>query len=37
LASRFGWNSAFFFAAALATVGGALWLLVDPSRSQFDI
>jgi ACS family glucarate transporter-like MFS transporter len=32
LASRFGWNSAFIFAAALATAGGALWLLVDPNH-----
>jgi ACS family glucarate transporter-like MFS transporter len=33
LASRFGWNSAFLFAAALATAGGILWIMVDPSRS----
>ncbi len=32
LASRFGWNSAFIFAAALAVGGGILWLLVDPRR-----
>ena len=32
LASRFGWNSAFVFAAVLAAAGGALWLFVDPNR-----
>jgi ACS family glucarate transporter-like MFS transporter len=32
MAMRFGWTSAFVFAAALAMVGGALWLLVDPNR-----
>jgi ACS family glucarate transporter-like MFS transporter len=32
LASRFGWNIAFVFAAMLAAAGGALWLFVDPSR-----
>jgi ACS family glucarate transporter-like MFS transporter len=37
LASRFGWNSAFIFAAALAAVGGVLWLMVNPMRSQNDI
>jgi ACS family glucarate transporter-like MFS transporter len=34
IAIRFGWNSAFVFAAALAISGGALWVLVDPSRNQ---
>ena len=34
LAGRYGWSSAFDFAAALAVVGGALWLLVDPARSR---
>jgi ACS family glucarate transporter-like MFS transporter len=34
LAGRYGWSSAFVFAAALAVVGGALWLLVDPARSR---
>ncbi len=34
LASRFGWNSAFIFAAVLSIAGGVLWLFVDPSRSQ---
>jgi ACS family glucarate transporter-like MFS transporter len=33
LASRFGWNKAFVCAAMLATVGGILWLFVDPRRS----
>jgi ACS family glucarate transporter-like MFS transporter len=32
IASHFGWSSAFFFAAALAMAGGALWILIDPSR-----
>ncbi len=32
IAGRIGWSAAFVFAAALASVGGALWLLVDPSR-----
>jgi ACS family glucarate transporter-like MFS transporter len=34
IAMRFGWNSAFVFAAVLAMAGGALWLMVDPARSQ---
>jgi ACS family glucarate transporter-like MFS transporter len=33
LAGRFGWNAAFVFAAALAVVGGLLWLMVNPSRA----
>jgi MFS transporter, ACS family, glucarate transporter len=37
LASRFGWNKAFFFAAMLATGGGILWLFVDPKRSQSSV
>jgi ACS family glucarate transporter-like MFS transporter len=32
IASRIGWIAAFVFAAALAAVGGAMWLLVDPGR-----
>ena len=32
IAGRFGWSSAFVFAALLAVAGGALWLLVDPMR-----
>ncbi|MGO9438365.1 MAG: MFS transporter [Terracidiphilus sp.] len=36
LANRFGWNSAFIFAATLAIGGGALWLLIDPSRPQIE-
>jgi ACS family glucarate transporter-like MFS transporter len=32
IASRIGWSAAFVFAAALAAMGGAMWLLVDPSR-----
>lgn len=34
IAGRIGWNSAFVFAAILAAGGGALWLLVDPTRTQ---
>jgi dipeptide/tripeptide permease len=34
LASRYGWNAAFIFAALLSFAGGALWLFVDPSRSH---
>lgn len=30
LASRYGWRFAFFFGAAMAVVGGFMWLLVDP-------
>jgi ACS family glucarate transporter-like MFS transporter len=33
IASRMGWIAAFVFAAALAVMGGAMWLLVDPSRA----
>jgi ACS family glucarate transporter-like MFS transporter len=32
LAIRLGWNGAFAFAAALALIGAALWLFVDPGR-----
>jgi len=34
IASRFGWSSAFVFAAVLALVGGLLWLVVEPGRAQ---
>jgi ACS family glucarate transporter-like MFS transporter len=34
IASRLGWIAAFVFAAALAAVGGAMWLLVDPGRRK---
>ncbi len=33
LARRFGWESAFYVAAALAFLGSLLWLGVDPERS----
>lgn len=33
LASRFGWNAAFMFAAVLAAAGGVLWLWVNPCKS----
>ena len=33
LAHRFGWESAFYVAAALAFLGSLLWLGVDPERS----
>ncbi len=32
IAARYGWNSAFIFAALLAALGGLLWLIIDPSR-----
>jgi len=32
IAGRFGWNAPFFVAAALATLGGLAWLLVNPMR-----
>ena len=32
IAGRMGWIAAFVFAAALAGVGGAMWLLVNPER-----
>jgi MFS transporter, ACS family, glucarate transporter len=34
LATHYGWNSAFLFAAVLVAVGGVLWLLIDPTRRQ---
>jgi ACS family glucarate transporter-like MFS transporter len=34
IAIRFGWNSAFVFAAVLALAGGTMWLFVDPSRTD---
>lgn len=33
IAVRFGWTAAFLAAAALAVVGAAVWLLVDPKRA----
>jgi ACS family glucarate transporter-like MFS transporter len=36
IAGRMGWIAAFVFAAALAAVGGAMWLLVDPSRGKIE-
>jgi MFS transporter, ACS family, glucarate transporter len=33
LAGRFGWNSAFDFAAVIALAGGVLWFFVDPGAS----
>jgi len=33
LASRLGWQTAFFTAAGLAVIGALLWLLVDPTQS----
>ncbi|HEY8998003.1 MAG TPA: MFS transporter, partial [Edaphobacter sp.] len=33
LASRIGWQAAFFTAAGLAIFGALLWLLVDPAQS----
>ena len=32
LAGRYGWVSAFVFAAAIAAAGGVLWLFIDPER-----
>jgi ACS family glucarate transporter-like MFS transporter len=34
LAGRYGWDSAFVFAAVLSAAGGFLWLMVDPGRPQ---
>ena len=34
IAGRMGWITAFVFAAALACVGGAMWLLVNPNRGS---
>ena len=34
IASRLGWIAAFVCAAALALVGGATWLLVDPGQGK---
>ena len=34
IADKFGWNSAFVFAAVLSVAGGAMWLLVDPTRTN---
>jgi len=34
LAGRFGWNSAFDFAAVLAVAGGVLWFFVKPLGSR---
>lgn len=33
IASRMGWTAAFVFAAMLAVIGGAMWLLVDQERT----
>jgi ACS family glucarate transporter-like MFS transporter len=37
LAARYGWNAVFVFTAAIAAMGGVMWLLVDPRPSQADI
>jgi ACS family glucarate transporter-like MFS transporter len=34
LASRYGWRSAFLFGAAIAVVGGLMWLIVDPRAGE---
>ena len=34
IASRMGWIAAVVFAAVLAVLGGAMWLLVDPGRRR---
>ncbi len=36
VASRFGWNSAFFFGAAFAAAGAVLWLAVDPGPAATE-
>ena len=33
IASQIGWTAAFVFAAILAAIGGAMWLLVDQERT----
>lgn len=35
IAASFGWTASFWVAAALSLLGGACWLLVDPSRVLF--
>jgi len=37
IASRMGWVAAFVFAATLAFLGGAMWLLVDPGRGRVAV
>ena len=32
VAQRFGWTTSFAIAAALAAVGGVLWMTVHPER-----
>jgi MFS transporter, ACS family, glucarate transporter len=34
LATHYGWNSAFVVAAGLASLGGVLWLFIDPTRPR---
>jgi MFS transporter, ACS family, glucarate transporter len=34
LADRFGWNTGFYVAAAIAGLGAVAWLLVDPERAM---
>lgn len=34
IAARYGWNTAFFVAAAAVLAGGCLWLLVDPGEDR---
>ena len=36
IAIRMGWIAAFVFAAVLAAIGGAMWLLVDPGRRTIE-
>jgi ACS family glucarate transporter-like MFS transporter len=33
LASRFGWTTSFYVAAALSVLGAVAWLFVDPERA----
>ena len=33
IATHYGWNSAFLFAASISALGGLLWLLIDPNRT----
>lgn len=37
IAAHFGWNTSFLAAAALALLGGAAWMVVDPTRELIPV